>query len=74
MIKEYFANYYLHKSDETFFEQEPMKLFTSEGQLSAMFHHGFWQCMDTLRDKQYLEELWASARLRGSAGRYTGRR
>jgi glucose-1-phosphate cytidylyltransferase len=48
------------ESDETFFEQEPMKKLTEEGQLSALFHHGFWQCMDTLRDKQYLDKLWAS--------------
>jgi len=62
MIKEYFANYYLHNSDETFFEQEPMKQLISEDRLSAMFQHGFWQSMDTQRDKQYLEELWASGK------------
>lgn len=44
-------------TNETFFKQEPMVQLTSEGQLSAMFHHGFWQCMDILCDKQYLVEL-----------------
>jgi glucose-1-phosphate cytidylyltransferase len=32
----------------------------SEGQLSAFLHKGFWQAMDTLREKNHLEELWAS--------------
>lgn len=39
-------------------EQEPMKNLTSDGQVMAYRHEGFWQCMDTLRDKNRLEELW----------------
>lgn len=44
--------------DATPWEHEPMRRLVSEGQLGAYFHHGFWQCMDTLRDKNVLEDLW----------------
>jgi glucose-1-phosphate cytidylyltransferase len=44
------------------FEREPMQNLTSKGQVEAFFHRGFWQAMDTLRDKQRLEELWSSGR------------
>jgi glucose-1-phosphate cytidylyltransferase len=40
------------------FEQEPLKKLVEESQLKAYVHHGFWQCMDTLREKQHLEHLW----------------
>lgn len=46
--------------DETSWELEPMQRLASEGDLHAYFHKGFWQPMDTLREKNYLEELWAS--------------
>ena len=49
-------------SEATMFESEPMQNLTREGQVQAYFHSGFWQPMDTLRDKQKLEELWASGR------------
>jgi glucose-1-phosphate cytidylyltransferase len=39
-------------SDATYFEQDPLKKLAEDGQLSAFFHKGFWQCMDTLRDKE----------------------
>lgn len=45
--------------DETVFEREPLERLAEEGQLTAYKHTGFWQCMDTLRDKQLLERLWA---------------
>ncbi len=45
--------------DETIFEKQPLEQLASEGQLQAFRHGGFWQPMDTLRDKQLLEELWA---------------
>lgn len=41
-------------------EQEPMRRLADEGQMSVYFHDGFWQPMDTLRDKRQLEELWQS--------------
>lgn len=47
-------------SDATVWEQQPLQRLASEGQLMAYEHQGFWQPMDTLRDKNYLEELWAS--------------
>ncbi|MDZ4797042.1 MAG: glucose-1-phosphate cytidylyltransferase [Bryobacteraceae bacterium] len=47
-------------SDEISWEREPMEQLASEDQLRAWHHSGFWQPMDTLRDKRLLEELWAS--------------
>lgn len=44
--------------DSTVFEKEPLETVALEGQLKAFRHHGFWQCMDTMRDKQLLETLW----------------
>ncbi len=40
------------------FEREPMEKMAGDGQLFAYHHHGFWKCMDTLRDKVRLNELW----------------
>ena len=48
--------------DSTTFEREPLERLAKEGQLSAYMHSGMWQCMDTLRDKLYLEELWQSGK------------
>jgi glucose-1-phosphate cytidylyltransferase len=44
--------------DKTIWEREPMERLAEDGQLAAFHHQGFWQPMDTLRDKQYLEDLW----------------
>jgi glucose-1-phosphate cytidylyltransferase len=49
-------------NESTPFEAEPIEKLTAHGQVEAFFHNGFWQPMDTLRDKQRLEELWASGR------------
>lgn len=46
--------------DQTSWEQEPLEQLAQEGNLAAFQHHGFWQPMDTLRDKTHLEELWQS--------------
>ncbi len=46
--------------DATIWEREPLERLAVEGQLAAYQHHRFWQPMDTLRDRTYLEELWAS--------------
>ncbi len=46
--------------DETQWEREPMERLAADGQLMAYRHTSFWQCMDTLRDKKLLEELWQS--------------
>jgi len=48
------------EGDETMFEREPLKQLTKENQLSAYYHKGFWHPMDTLRDKNKLEELWSN--------------
>jgi len=44
--------------DETVWEREPLQKLAADGQLCAYKHHGFWQPMDTLRDKMYLEDMW----------------
>ncbi len=46
--------------DTTTWEREPLERLAQEGNLAAYQHHGFWQPMDTLRDKNHLEELWQS--------------
>ncbi|KON85966.1 glucose-1-phosphate cytidylyltransferase [Sporosarcina globispora] len=51
---------YLTNGDQTAFEKEPLENLAKDKQLMAFKHHGFWQPMDTLRDRKYLEELWAS--------------
>ena len=52
----------LIENDETVWERGPMERLASEHQLSAYIHTGFWQCMDTLRDKNLLESLWQSGK------------
>jgi glucose-1-phosphate cytidylyltransferase len=47
-------------NDSTTWEQDPLKKLAEDGQLSAYMHDGFWQPMDTLRDKNKLETLWAA--------------
>lgn len=51
-ITEYIAG------DETIFEREPLERLAADGQLAAYQHEGFWQCMDTLREVRFLQELW----------------
>ncbi|CEN53964.1 glucose-1-phosphate cytidylyltransferase [Capnocytophaga canis] len=48
--------------DNTIWEQEPLKGLANDGELMAFKHEGFWQPMDTLRDKKLLEELWDSGK------------
>jgi glucose-1-phosphate cytidylyltransferase len=48
------------EGDDTAWEREPLEGLARAGQLSAFKHRGFWQPMDTLRDKLYLETLWSS--------------
>jgi glucose-1-phosphate cytidylyltransferase len=52
---------YIH-DDSTTWEKRPMEVLAKEEQMNAYFHHGFWQPMDTLRDKIHLEELWQSGK------------
>ncbi len=48
--------------DATLWEREPMESLANDGEFSAYFHRGFWQPMDTLRDKTLLEDLWSSGK------------
>ena len=50
------------EGDATIWEREPMEKLAADGRLGVHFHTGFWQPMDTLRDKKHLEELWASGK------------
>jgi glucose-1-phosphate cytidylyltransferase len=52
----------LIEDDTTIWEREPMEQLASRGELCAFQHEGFWQPMDTLRDKRQLEDLWNSGR------------
>jgi glucose-1-phosphate cytidylyltransferase len=46
--------------DQCVFEQGPMRRLAEEGNLKAWMHKGFWQCMDTFREQQMLENIWQS--------------
>ena len=49
---------YITEGDPTVFEQKPLKRLADEGELFTFKHESFWKCMDTLRDKEQLEEMW----------------
>jgi len=46
------------EGDDTTFEKEPLEKLASEGNLGCYKHHGFWKCMDTLKDKNDLNQMW----------------
>lgn len=48
--------------DRTVLEKKPMRELAAAGELKSYYHDGFWQCMDTKREKDYLEELWESGK------------
>ena len=48
----------LISDDGTIWEKEPLRSLAQDGELMAYIHDGFWQPMDTLREKIYLEQLW----------------
>tara|TARA_B100001063_G_scaffold247388_1_gene294182 strand:- start:4290 stop:5048 length:759 start_codon:yes stop_codon:yes gene_type:complete len=50
------------EDDSTILEKEPLERVSKMGELMAFKHEGFWQCLDTKRDKDYLEDLWASGK------------
>ena len=50
------------EGDQTIWEREPLERLAREGELAAFQHNGFWQPMDTMRDKTYLEDLWQSGK------------
>jgi glucose-1-phosphate cytidylyltransferase len=50
---------YLHKdADDMMWERQPMNDLAKDGQIAAFRHHGFWKCMDTIREREELEEMW----------------
>jgi len=49
---------YIRDGDKSVFERAPLETLAKDRQLYAYKHHGFWKCMDTLRDKMYLNQLW----------------
>lgn len=48
--------------DTTVLEDEPMRRLVKDGELAGYRHFGFWQCMDTQRERERLEELWKNGR------------
>ena len=48
------------EGDSTVLEREPLENVVKLSQMAAFKHEGFWQCMDSVRDKDFLEELWSS--------------
>ena len=50
------------EGDWTVFEQGPLKELAKAGELKSFYHSGFWQCMDTKREKDKLEALWSANR------------
>jgi len=51
-------NYLDYDVDDMMWERQPMFDLAKDGQIAAFKHHGFWKCMDTLREKEELEEMW----------------
>lgn len=51
---------YINSGDATVFEQDPLQGLARDGELHTYRHNGFWKCMDTLRDKQDLNQMWQS--------------
>ena len=51
---------YITKGDKTVFERAPLERLAKDGELFAYKHDGFWKCMDTVRDKKQLSEMWAT--------------
>jgi glucose-1-phosphate cytidylyltransferase len=49
-------------SDETIWERDPVERLARDGQLMGFRHTGFWSCMDTLKEKNFLEDLWNSGK------------
>lgn len=46
------------KGDETVFEKEPLETIAAKGELKAYLYDGYWQCMDTKREMDWLNDLW----------------
>ena len=60
VFEDRFLDYLRNADDFTMLEAEPLERLARDGQLMAFQHYGFWHCMDTLRDRERLEQLWQS--------------
>ena len=58
ILKPEVFNYLPENSDDIMWERAPLENLTKDKQLAAFRHHGFWKCMDTLRDNQDLNSMW----------------
>ena len=58
MVVEQDIFHYINDDEMAVFEQAPLESIAKEGKLQAYKHDGFWQCMDTQRDKIILENMW----------------
>ena len=56
------------RDDETVWERDPVERLAYDGQMMGFRHYGFWSCMDTLKEKNYLEELWSARKRHGKFG------
>jgi glucose-1-phosphate cytidylyltransferase len=59
-VRRSFVSRYLSADPMTILEQEPLKKAVAEGEMAGFVHEGFWQCMDTAREHQFLNQLWDS--------------
>jgi glucose-1-phosphate cytidylyltransferase len=55
------------EQDSTVLEQSPLETAAIDGELNAHFHYGFWQCMDNIRDKGFLENLYLTGQCKWNA-------
>ncbi|MEI6311418.1 MAG: glucose-1-phosphate cytidylyltransferase [Bacteroidota bacterium] len=62
VLKNEIFDYLKEDMDDIMWEEKPMNDLTKDNQLIAFKHHGFWRCMDALRDKVILEEMWSSGK------------
>lgn len=60
VVTQAFVQKYLNEKTDLFFEREPMCQSATDGQMTVYRHEGFWQCMDTPREYQVLNEMWAA--------------
>jgi glucose-1-phosphate cytidylyltransferase len=58
VIEPSIAQYLHNDADEMMWERQPMNDLAKDGQIAAFRHHGFWKCMDTIREREELEEMW----------------
>ena len=58
------------KNDTTVLEQSPLGTVAKQGQLMAYEHSGYWQCLDAVCDRDVLQELWASGKVRWMGGSF----